>query len=132
MKKILAILFLSVYLISTTELYQLLKLPILIEHYLDHKEKNKEITLFAFLSYHYNGNHLDHDAKNDDYDQDRKLPFASHTELLTVNIVVSSPLYFFLKTAVPTSKKTKLLILNDSQGDSNFLCSIWQPPKSFS
>lgn len=48
MKKMFAIFFLSVYLISTTELSQLLKFPILVEHFIEHKEKNLEYLLLTF------------------------------------------------------------------------------------
>ena len=55
MRRVLAILFLSVYLISTTEFGQLLKFPMLVEHYFEHKEKNSQITVIEFLALHYEG-----------------------------------------------------------------------------
>ena len=79
MKKWVSILLLSLYLLSTTELNQLLKLPVLIEHYLEHKNLNPEMTLVAFFKMHY-----DHPVKDADYKTDRKLPFIIHSTLSLV------------------------------------------------
>ena len=73
MKRIIALTFLSLYLISTTELHQLLKLPALVEHFSEHQQKDKTITLWKFLCIHYaNGN-----KKDADYEKDSKLPFKT-------------------------------------------------------
>jgi hypothetical protein len=85
-KKLIAILLLSLYLVSTTELYQFLKMPVLIEHYLEHKGENPKITLVSFIKMHY-----DNPVKDADYKTDQQLPFISHACHLVVVFTLASP-----------------------------------------
>jgi hypothetical protein len=87
-KKLISILLLFLYLVSTTELYQLLKIPNLIEHYWEHKELNPEMTLTAFLKTHY-----DHPVKDGDYGKDQKLPFIIHSAPLSLVFTIN-PIQF--------------------------------------
>ncbi|MFH6967189.1 hypothetical protein [Flavobacterium sp. FlaQc-28] len=128
MKKMFAIFFLSAYLISTTELSQLLKFPVLVEHYVEHKEKNPEISIVDFLVLHYN-NHLENHPHDDDYDQDQKLPFIVHTDILSFCFVYAPSLSFDIKVMFPVNQKSKVLSFDDTFSDNNFLSSIWQPPR---
>lgn len=123
-----AIFFLSAYLISTTELSQLLKFPVLVEHYVEHKEKNPEISIVDFLVLHYN-NHLENHPHDDDYDQDQKLPFIVHTDILSFCFVYAPSLSFDIKVMFPVNQKSKVLSFDDTFSDNNFLSSIWQPPR---
>ncbi|MFC3560323.1 hypothetical protein [Pedobacter jamesrossensis] len=67
-----AVLVLCCYLFSSTELSQFLKL---IGHYLEHKNKQKDLSLWGFLCVHYfNG-----DVRDADYEKDMKLPFKTCT-----------------------------------------------------
>ncbi|PWS28840.1 hypothetical protein DHW03_03125 [Pedobacter yonginense] len=68
-----AVLLLCCYLFSSTEISQILKLPTLIGHYLVHKEKQRDLSLWAFLGIHYFSGEV-HDS---DYEQDMKLPFKT-------------------------------------------------------
>lgn len=125
MKKWVSILLLSLYLLSTTELNQLLKLPILIEHYVEHKNLNPEMTLVAFFKMHY-----DHPVKDADYKTDRKLPFVIHSTLslvFTLNTDFSFEIsgsdykYFHIQN-IPS--------LNENLYIKGYLQSIWQPPRA--
>lgn len=51
------------------------RLPVIFIHFAEHLEKNKAITLFSFLSMHYNGS----DAVDSDNEKDKQLPFKSPT-----------------------------------------------------
>ncbi|KKX48475.1 hypothetical protein L950_0220790 [Sphingobacterium sp. IITKGP-BTPF85] len=92
-EKVLAIFFLTTYLISTTELGQLLKFPMLVEHYFEHKEKSPQISVIEFLALHYEGNHLENHPHDDDYDQDQKLPFIMHGTVLSFCFVYPQPIF---------------------------------------
>ncbi|HWW40039.1 hypothetical protein [Pedobacter sp.] len=46
-------------------------MPILIEHYQEHKQRDANISVMRFLSLHYWGE----DLNDDDQEQDMKLPF---------------------------------------------------------
>lgn len=130
MRRVLAILFLSVYLISTTELVQLLKFPMLVEHYFEHKEKNPQINVMEFLALHYEGNHLENHPHDEDYEHDQQLPFIVHIDVLSVSFVLTPPFSFEIETRKLVGKEPKALPLDDAFSDNNYLSAIWQPPKS--
>lgn len=46
-------------------------MPEFIEHFKEHKAKNKDINLFSFITLHY----LNGSGKDADYEKDMKLPF---------------------------------------------------------
>jgi hypothetical protein len=104
-----------------------LKLPLLIEHYEEHKEENKGLTFLGFLEMHYAQN----TPQDGDYDKDMKLPFKSTT---TSNLASIS-----FCAALPQYKQNPILYYrNDKQQfpdfsftySSAYLSTIWQPPKS--
>ncbi|MCX6182126.1 MAG: hypothetical protein NT150_09385 [Bacteroidetes bacterium] len=79
MKKLLAISLLSLYLLTLTEVGQLIKLPLLVDHFIEHKEKDQNLSLLDFLAMHYSHSHTP-DA------DDLKLPFKSHNGCISLNI----------------------------------------------
>ncbi len=65
-------------LISISPVGQLLKVPILFEHFTEHKEIDRSISILRFLVHHYSSEeHFD-----DDHDRDMQLPFKSVTHQL--------------------------------------------------
>lgn len=127
LKKLIAILFLSTYLFSATEFNQLLKLPLLIEHFIEHKEENKQITFWEFLCLHYQTTNV----KDADYEKDMKLPFKSQNGLFSsITIFHLFPNFDnLLNNILPISKKSYVITSEHFIG-SSAVCSIWQPPKS--
>lgn len=126
LKRFFTILLLLTFLTSGTELYQLFKLPFLVEHFLKHKEEDGGISFFDFLSLHYTGQ-----VKYDeDYDSDMKLPFktCSHGESMVINAVVPQ-----LKTALSVKEcfvlKNEFYLSDISYLPSSYLGTIFQPPK---
>jgi hypothetical protein len=126
MKKAIAILFLCVHLLNTTPLGELCKLPILVEHYIEHKKADGDITVFEFLRMHYfNG-----DPKDADYDTDMKLPFKTinaHMDLLVV-MEQHTP-NFVLWQHNQIGSKNQKFPQTSSNFHSNHLYAIWQPPR---
>ena len=117
---------LSVYLISTTELYQLVKLPMLVEHFNEHKGQDKDITLWDFLCMHY----AHGDVKDADHDKDMKLPFKSHDGCFSSSVIAYIP-KDFPTIAKPAHSISKTFSVFDEQFlTSSFLDCIWQPPKN--
>lgn len=113
--------------LSTTELYQLMKLPVLAEHFVEHKQENKDITLWDFLCMHYAHGIV----KDADYDKDMKLPFKTHDGCINATISPFTPNNFsteIVKTAIPGS--TSYPLYNEVFTVSSFLSTIWQPPRS--
>jgi hypothetical protein len=72
-KKRAAYIFLAIYLLGATELNQLLKMPLLIEHYMEHKLDNGSLSLLSFIYMHYVGD----DGDATDEQKDQNLPFKS-------------------------------------------------------
>lgn len=127
MNKYLSIFLLSIYLITITELCQLIKLPFLVEHFYEHKTKNNKLSLIDFLIIHY-AQEDDHDG---DEDKEMKLPFKSHDGC--INAIASQ----FIPSSFSFSpSKSRLTLLHDYSTyvdqflTSPHLSSIWQPPKS--
>jgi hypothetical protein len=126
LKKLTAILFFTVYLFSATEAHQLLKLPIIFQHYKEHKEEDKNISFLYFLNMHYmHGSPVD-----DDYDRDMQLPFKSTGDCLSS----ASPCFVPSVTDIPVIKavvitKKKNIAAQQSFLIAPYLSAIWQPPK---
>lgn len=67
-----AVIFLLLLFASTTEVGQLLKLPLLISHFMDHYNEEGQ-SVYAFLHEHY----VHHHGANTDKDEDDRLPFKT-------------------------------------------------------
>lgn len=126
-KKAIAIFFLIAYLFSATELNQLLKLPFMVRHFIEHNEKDKGVGLLNFLCLHYH----DHGMKNAKDENDMKLPFKSHENCVSSSLSVFIPAHFegFVVKLIAISEKEQIPYSEDFIS-SAFLSSIWQPPKS--
>jgi hypothetical protein len=127
LKKFTAILLLTAFLFSTTELHQLLKLPVVFEHFADHRKENKNISFLQFLDMHY----MHGSPRDKDYREDMKLPFKTADNCTaTVSPVLIPQLAQALAIPVIFSAETKLHIFDAGFNTSSYLSSIWQPPKS--
>ena len=122
----LSILLLSAYLLSSTEFSQVLKLPLLLEHFNEHKTWNEGTTLWSFMIMHYTNN----DVKYADHDKDMRLPFKSNE-----GSVYSILLTFIHIPTLLTLIKPVIIDLNEYNlrenicFNSTYLSNIWQPPK---
>jgi hypothetical protein len=126
MKKVTAVFFLSLYLFSSTELKQLVKLPLLFQHYKEHKVLDGGISFLQFLRIHY------HDTAviDDDYAKDMQLPFKNHDACHNINFNVSSATSFPSAAEKPfISCQHGHIISNDDFINSVYLSSVWQPPR---
>jgi hypothetical protein len=73
MQRWLAHFFLILFLLQSTELGELLKLPLLVEHYSQHVHLHPGTTVVGFLKMHY----FDKTVVDKDYAQDMQLPFKT-------------------------------------------------------
>lgn len=127
LKKATAILFLCIYLFSTTEAYQLLKLPVVFQHYQEHKKESRSITFLEFLDMHY----MHGSPRDADYARDMQLPFKSSGDFVS-NFTITAFVPVVLEFTI--LKPTVLLEKNTFAPQENFIltgysCNIWQPPK---
>jgi len=127
LRKFVAILFLSVFLFTNTELRQLLKFPVLVEHYFEHKEKNGHLTIWQFLHMHYASG----DTPDADYDKDMKLPFKSHADCAHNTFSVCLPQqHFSIQVRPPVFfEGGQFFPANELFLPSAHLAAIWQPPR---
>ncbi len=105
----------------------MLKVPVLIEHYMEHKKLNPEMTWEAFLNAHYNNTPV----KDTDYSTDRKLPFIVHSTPLALVFTIH-PVFTF-DVEIKSFKWTdyhKIPVYNDPFYNQGFLNSIWEPPRN--
>jgi hypothetical protein len=123
-KRFSAILLLSVTLFTQTELHQLLKLPVLVQHFIEHRAENNNISVTDFIILHYfSGN-----PKDKDYERDMQLPFKTtdFTALVTFAIIPSQPVsvlqpVVFIDNLFPA--------IDNNCNHCSQPSDIWQPPK---
>ena len=126
LKKTSAIFFFIIYLFSTTEAHQLLKLPLIFEHFSEHQKENKQITITEFLKIHY----LNPTVKDKDYDKDMQLPFKSADDCISAISPAFVPVTIQHNAAEPIDiSPEKIFFLKDQFLLSSYLSNIWQPPK---
>ncbi len=119
-------LFLVVFLFANTEMHQLLKLPVLVHHFIEHRHQNQEESLIHFLLEHYNdrSSHC-----NDNHNDHNNLPFKTH-DCATVHstVILNTISSFVIEEPIRISRQ--VAILKDKLFvSSTFLFNIWQPPK---
>ncbi len=126
MRQIIALSLLFLYLFTSTEISELLKFPILVQHYKEHQQEHPEITFANFVNQHYTQG----DVNDVDRDQDLKLPYksidfthaTSFTVLPTITSLEFNEVIAFELLKAPTN------YYNIVFSSDNF-SSIWQPPK---
>lgn len=86
------------------QLAQLVKLPVLVQHFQEHRERDSRVTLLEFLAMHYWGQ----DINDDDDARDRQLPFKDETcvhfssyDTPLHRIEAPTPVTFFLSSLAP-------------------------------
>jgi hypothetical protein len=123
MKRAIPILFLLAYVGASTELHQLLRLPVFFEHYIEHKALNPEIGLVEFVVIHYL------DTKSPDYKMDQQLPFKN-AKCPEVSISFALPPDGPAETQIDIVHLSReRIIVKALFIPSSVLFSIWQPPR---
>lgn len=118
---------LAVYLLSSTEAYQLLKLPLIFKHFSAHRSQDSNISFAAFLAMHY----LHGSPHDEDYEEDMKLPFKT-VDQCPVNVFNASIPPSVVIPVPPAIERGRLSIpiLNESFIASAYLAAVWQPPRT--
>lgn len=126
MRKGLAIFFLSVYLMGTTPVGQLCKLPLLFSHFQQHKAESENLSFIDFLKMHYfNG-----DPKDADYKDDMKLPFKTFEVNTSISPCIGFAVpYFKIERPQFISISSQKIPSSESWHSNAFLTAIWQPPR---
>jgi hypothetical protein len=121
MSRILAISFLVLYINSNTEFHEMLRLPILLEHYSQHKQKASDISFWDFLVMHYKSN-VTHDS------DDNQLPFKDPGHSFTSPTLALLIHKIVLRETITLTKTDYSCSYSETFNASHF-SDIFQPPK---
>ncbi|MCX2452578.1 hypothetical protein OQX61_14975 [Pedobacter sp. PLR] len=125
MKKHVSIFITLVLLIFSTGLQELIKLPLLFQHYFEHQAINQDITFTAFLFDHYNSiPHTDNDQE-----RDNQLPFKSIDQNSVLTSPATPPFHRYVIKVFSALLNTPTVIYTDEHVPYAYLDTIWQPPK---
>jgi hypothetical protein len=124
MRKFLLIILTSIHLFGNTEISQLLRIPNLIHHYLEHCRLEPGIGFTQFLSMHYGGN----DGTSADDEKDQQLPCHNphHNSLSVVCFKLQDAPSIESVTTYESNDYTIQLISYHSQ---EHIFSFFQPPR---
>lgn len=125
MRRSVIFLMLLAYLCSATELRELLKLPVLLEHFVEHKGRNSSLDFFDFLSVHYLNveKHGNADAHDD------ALPFKTHENCHAISMQAAALPVQKIDLNYPETIIKKDFPVNKSSDYFAYSVLIWQPPK---
>ncbi len=126
MRKFISIFLLSSYLLSSTIVGELVKIPAFIEHYQEHKMEDAEMTFWDFLEIHYfNG-----DVADEDYEKDMQLPFKTiNGNILLIGLkpeFIANPEFTLPSPNIKNALIPSYVFLFASQ----YLNTFWHPPQS--
>jgi len=120
------ILFLAIYLLSATEAHQLLKVPVMVSHFSEHKKENTNINFISFIVLHY----LSGNVKDSDYERDMQLPFKDSDNCLVSSNPVTVPLFeIIIADPDHADLLSNFVLQNDCSLPSAFKGAVFQPPR---
>ncbi|MCW5910461.1 MAG: hypothetical protein KIT62_05275 [Cyclobacteriaceae bacterium] len=126
MKKLVAYILMGVFLTgSVIDLHDLSKVPYMISHFQQHKDKTDSFSITDFFDLHYGSLAEQHDKQ--EHEQHKGLPFKAHDCTASHASVV-------LPDFEPKIESSFSLIIRynnfyESAYSSEFSQSIWQPPR---
>jgi len=121
-----AILLMAVYLFGATNACQVLKLPLLVTHFIKHKRESPYITLGSFIKMHY----VDAQPFDADYAQDMQLPFKTTPDTFCLNAPSVVPVVPKIDFSTPAYRPVLQPIVNEDVPLSSSIAAIFQPPRA--
>lgn len=110
--------------LAQSPLNQLLKFPILINHYLEHRQQNANLSFVDFIKAHYS----DKVVHDNDSDRDMQLPFKKCITPFFVFVIIQDKINITVSTVIHGFVKPNQ-IFSSNWNPQNSLSVIWQPPK---
>ncbi len=118
---------LTIYLWGYTPLGQLCKFPVLLIHFQEHKEENKNLSVSDFFKLHY----FNSEASGNSHEENTKLPFKTFDINTALSIVIlNEPLIFTSEKEGIIKQKSLKYPKRDYQYYKHYLSTIWQPPQA--
>lgn len=121
MKRLLAISLLVLYVNSNTEMHEILRLPLLVEHFTEHRKLVGDISFWEFLVMHYNSN-VSHDA------DDNKLPFKDPAHSFTAP-TLAIPIHKIILSDTQLIAEVSHVSSYQETFIASHLSDIFQPPR---
>ena len=120
MRSAATIFLLAILVFTQTPVGQLLRLPLLVEHFMGHQKKDG-VSFRSFLEDHYSSDHNDADSPEDD-----KLPFKSIKFYSVGYAIVPSAIKANAIAPAPVDKK---IVFTEVYAPHRHLVSIFRPPR---
>jgi len=111
-------------LFSNLSLSQLVKLPVLVQHYKEHKQRDQNVGLLDFLAMHYWGKDLD----DNDQDRDDQLPFKAFQKVSIEHF--STPQKNLALKAIIYFNESDFPVTGDDYLPNPQLGALFKPPQS--
>lgn len=122
LKRFLAISLLALYINSYTELHEAMRLPVLFEHYAEHKTQVSDLSFWEFLVMHYKT-----DVSHDDHDGQLPFKVPGHSFVATAVAIPASKITF--KETQLQSEVTHFSFYKEVP-HASYLQKIFQPPRA--
>ena len=114
-----------VYLFGATDADQLLKIPLLVTHFIKHKQESPYMTLGSFFRMHY----VDPQPFDADYKEDMQLPFKTAQGAFCRNIPTDLTVLTQIAFKPPVEDHGIQPIINDDIPPFLMTHGIFQPPR---
>lgn len=125
MRKWTIILLMAVYTFGTTDAYQLLKFPIMLQHFVEHRREDPKMSFIAFLRMHY----ADKIVVDEDFSRDMQLPFKT-AEACCIAATVSMPAQWVsIDVPHPVVLQQAFFLFDEPVDYSLVHGDIFQPPR---
>lgn len=110
---------------SFAEFHNIVKIPVLFEHYKEHQSLDAEISFWSFIRLHY----FDALQVDDDYQRDRQLPFRDMDCGMIVNTTICTFSPVALEILPPAEPVREFYHFNDGHTPQFTSFDIFQPPR---
>jgi len=125
MRKISSTFFVLLYVFASTELHQLMRLPILIDHFVEHRLDTPTISFSDYIALHYSGDN----QTETEIGRDSQLPFKN-ANCPEVFITIGMPPEEFPEATTQVfGLAPDVIVPHSSTITSAVQVSIWQPPR---
>lgn len=121
-RRFLAISLLVLYFNSYTELHEALRLPVLFEHYAEHKMQVSDMSFWEFLVMHYKS-----DVNHDDHDGQLPFKVPGHSFVAAATAI---PVAKFVFKEVQSQAEVIHASTYEETTHASYLQKIFQPPRA--
>ncbi len=111
--------------VSTTHIVEMVKLPFVISHYLEHRRADAQMSLLDFINLHY----MKNQTRDADFDKDMKLPFKTLVHDHTASQLYTPCIHFVTSASLELRPGEKVTPIYLASPGLSFASPVWQPPK---